>query len=102
MDLFCEVSTWTIHHCKRTANRDANMLAKIVILEVQPTSPDLSPNARFVVNEERTRASAYTCAFFLHPKPVHSTASSSGHHQEASTSTWPQNRWVVNRPNQQE
>ncbi|XXG84534.1 hypothetical protein AAC387_Pa10g2038 [Persea americana] len=90
-----EAQTWTIHYCKRTANRAA-------VPDMPPSSPSLPPDIRFIVNEEKQRASAYTRAFYFPHSVAQDASSSTVRHQEASTSAGTRERWVVTTSEPQE
>ena len=67
MDLLAKLDIWTIHHCKRTANRVADLLAKFDLSDVLEERAFLPPYIRAALAEDQTRAENYTRTFFHLP-----------------------------------
>ena len=53
MQLLVSLDTWSIHYCKRTANRAADLLAKFDLPEVLEERATLPPRIREVIIEDQ-------------------------------------------------
>ncbi|XXG41722.1 hypothetical protein AAC387_Pa01g2128 [Persea americana] len=67
MHVLSELANWTIPHCKRSANRVADMLAHYDIPENVGNRAPLPSEIREVADIERARAASDTHSFFTHP-----------------------------------
>lgn len=74
MHLLAGIHNWTIHYCKLTANRLADLLEKLDAPIITHNVASLLFQARDAYIDERDRATAYTRAFFQ--VQAHDTASS--------------------------
>lgn len=64
MYMLSTLARWTVHHCKRLANRVADMLAHYTIPDDTGAVARIPPPISEVIAEEKTRATSFTNTFF--------------------------------------
>ncbi|XXG68776.1 hypothetical protein AAC387_Pa06g1785 [Persea americana] len=75
MDLIAAINNWMVHYNKRSANRMADLLAKVNVPFLTNVSASLPPQIREIYLAECEKASAYTRAFYHDPWRESATSS---------------------------
>lgn len=64
MNMLSTMASWTVHYCRRSANRVADMLAHYTIPAGAGELAQLPLAINEVIDEEKLRATSYTNSFF--------------------------------------
>ncbi|KAJ8627531.1 hypothetical protein MRB53_020838 [Persea americana] len=67
MDLIAAINNWMVHYNKRSANRMADLLAKVDVPFLANVSASLPPQIRKIYVAECEKSSAYTRASYHDP-----------------------------------